>query len=342
MTQFLKALAATKRFWDYRKAPKNRGVAIEITGTCNAKCYYCQVGQDNLNHVKSMKKPYLSIDDFRETVRYLKAHEFLKKGDRLVLYAWNEPFLHPEFSEIIKMGREEDCLMSLSTNASVRPKLSDDFDATCIGNISLSMPGFSQASYDKIHQFDFERIKSNVEWMVKAFREHGFFGFFVIRFHVYQFNVHEIEPARRWARSLGVCFEPYYAFINDARRMQQYLRGELPGEYLMNVSKDLFMERYLYRPNRQLHTCDMMNNVMVDSDGFVMCCCLDGTRMGRLTDFKTPEQLLEARRNSEICKKCLAILDPHIFEHIGFGGRGQFKHGLTFSYLYQFLKTCFL
>ena len=158
MTQFLKALAAAKRFWDYRKVQKKSGVSVEITGTCNAKCYYCQVGYDNVNHVKSMKKPYLSIDDFRETVRYLKAHEFLKKGDRLVLYAWNEPFLHPEFSEIIKVGREEDCLMSLSTNASVRPKLSDDFDATYIGNVSLSMPGFSQASYDKIHQFDFERI----------------------------------------------------------------------------------------------------------------------------------------------------------------------------------------
>lgn len=163
----------------------------------------------------------------------------------------------------------------------------------------------------------------------------------MIRFHVYQFNVHEIKPARKWARSLGVYFEPYYAFINDAGRMQQYLRGELPGEYLMNVSKDLFMGRYLYRPNRKLHTCDMMNNVMVGVDGFVMCRCLDGTRMGRLTDSKSLEQLLEAHRNSEICKKCLAILDPHIFEHVGLKGRGQFKHGLTFSYLHKPSKRVF-
>ena len=80
MTQFLKALAATKRFWDYRKAPKNRGVAIEITGTCNAKCYYCQVGQDNLNHVKSTKRLYFPVDDFRKTVQQLKANGFLSGG----------------------------------------------------------------------------------------------------------------------------------------------------------------------------------------------------------------------------------------------------------------------
>ena len=125
----------------------------------------------------------------------------------LGLYCWNEPLLHPDFCEIIKICEEEKCLVSFSTNASVRPKVPDNFDAVCIGAISLSMPGFSQASYDKIHQFDFERIKLNIEWMVKTFRKHGFFGFFVVRFHVYQFNIHEIEPARKWARSLGMFFD---------------------------------------------------------------------------------------------------------------------------------------
>ena len=343
MTQFLKALAAAKRFWEYQKAQKKGGVVIEITGTCNAKCYYCQVGQDNLNHVKSTKRLYFPVDDFRKTVQQLKAKGFLSKGDILTLYCWNEPLLHPDFCEIIKICGEEKCLVSFSTNMSVRPKVPDNFDAACIGNITFSMPGFSQASYDKIHQFDFERIKLNIEWMVRTFRKHGCFGFFLVRFHVYQFNVHEIELARKWARSLGIFFEPYYALINDSKKLWQYIEGEgVPYDYLMNVSRDLNMGKYLYRNVRQDCECDSMRSIFIDSDGRLFWCCFSDMSMGRLEDIKSLEQFFKMRCNSEICKKCLKTLKPGRFGYLGYFTGKNFHRRVGFFYLYQSLKTCFL
>jgi MoaA/NifB/PqqE/SkfB family radical SAM enzyme len=342
MTQFLKALSAAKRFWAYRKAQRDYGIVIEITGTCNAKCYYCQVGQDNLNLVKSTKRLYFPVDDFRETVRYLKAHGLLTEREMLSLYCWNEPLLHPDFSRIIEICKEEKCLTSFSTNASIRPRLSSNFDAGFIAIISFSMPGFSQASYDKIHQFDFEQIKSNIEWMVRSFRKHGFFGFFVIRFHVYQFNVHEIEPAEKWARSLGLCFEPYFAIINDSKKLWQYIEANVPYDYLMHVSRDLDMGKYLYRNVQQRCECSSMRNVLIDTDGRPFWCCQSDVGMGRLEDIKSLEQLLKMRCNSEICKKCLKILKPDRFEHLGFFTEKKFKCRVSCSYVYQVLKTCFL
>lgn len=343
MTQFLKALSAVKRFWEYKRYPSARGVEVEITGVCNARCYYCQVGYDNLKQIRHEKKAYLSVDEFQRMIRFLKKHGFLTKGDRLILNVWNEPCLHPEFSKIIKIGHQEGCLMSLNTNGSIRPRISGDFDAVSVGNVGFSMPGFSQASYDRIHQFDFEQIKSNIEWMVKTFRRHGCFGFFMLRFHVYRFNVHEIEPARKWAQSLGICFQPYYAYINDSSRMQQYLRGELSGEYLTDVSEDLFIDRHLAYSRRKARCiCDFMSNVYIDVDGFVIHCCLDSTRMGCLTDFETPEQLVKAHRNSRTCKKCLADLNHCIMEPSPVDGYVLEKQQVTFKYLFQALKTCFL
>lgn len=343
MTQFLKGLSAAKRFWEYKRCSTPRGVGIEITGTCNAKCYYCQVGYDNLNHVRHGKKAYLSVDEFQGIIRFLKERGFLTKGDRLMLNVWNEPCLHPEFSEIIKVGHKEGCLMSLNTNGSIRPKLFDDFNAVSIGNVGFSMPGFSQASYNRIHQFDFEQIKSNIEWMVKTFRQRGCFGFFLIRFHIYRFNVDEIEPARKWAQSLGICFQPYYAYINDSFRMQQYLCGKLSDEYAVNVSRDLFMDQHCsYVLRKKTRTCDMMRHVFIDTDGFVMYCCLNSTRMGHLTDFRSHDQLLKAHRDSEICRKCLTTLGPHIMEASPLEGNKLWKQRIACSYLFQALKTCFL
>ncbi|GBF34170.1 hypothetical protein DCCM_3282 [Desulfocucumis palustris] len=42
--------------------------------------------------------------------------------------------------------------------------------------IIFSMPGFSQESYDKIHGFNFEKIKDNIIKMSRNFRENGFTG----------------------------------------------------------------------------------------------------------------------------------------------------------------------
>lgn len=341
MTQFRKAYAAAKRFWTYRKTKKHRSVYVEITSVCNAKCYYCQVGYDNLQQIRSTKKPFMEVDFFEKLVRFCKTAHFLDETGVLGLYSWNEPFLHPEFSKIIEVGTREHCLMSLASNGSIRPKLPENFDANAIGSISFSLCGFSQASYDKIHQLDFERIKANIEWMVRSFRRHGFFGFFLLRFHIYQFNVSEVEPARRWAESLGMQFAPYYAYINDTQKIWQYLQQTLPVDYLTKVSKDLFMGYHLYRPKKAMDDCDRKYITLVDVEGNCKVCCMNNTSIGSIFDFSSPEEMIRAKQS--ICQKCLATFDFNMWDEINADDIRKRRAGnLSCSYISQFLKTCFL
>ncbi|MBP5191126.1 MAG: hypothetical protein J6Z25_00965 [Opitutales bacterium] len=341
MTQFRKACAAAKRFWKYWKAKKHRSIYVGIADVCNAKCYYCQKGYDNLQQVRSTKKPFMEVGFFEKLVRHCKAAHFLDETGVLGLYSWNESFLHPELTKIIDVGTREHCLMSLASNGSIRPKLPENFDASAIGNISFSLCGFSQASYDKIHQLDFHQIRSNIEWMVRAFRQHGFFGFLLLRFHIYQFNVSEIEPARRWAKSLGMQFAPYYAYINDPQKSWQYLQQTLPVEYLTRVSKDLFMGYHLYRSKKVMNGCDRIAVAWPDVEGNCKVCCMNNTSIGSIFDFSSPEEMMRAKQ--AICQQCLATFDFNMWDEINDDDWKKRRAGkLSFSYVSQFLKTCFL
>ena len=138
-------------------------------------------------------------------------------------------------------------------------------------------------------------------------------------------------------------FEPYYALINDAKKLWQYTEGEgVPYDYLMNVSRDLNMGEYLYRNVRQGRECSSMRSLYIDADGRSFWCCLSDMNMGRLEDIKSWEQLFKMRCNSEVCKKCLKMLKPDRFEHLGFFTGKKFKCRVGFFYLSQVLKTCFL
>ena len=291
-------------------------LAFDICNVCNAQCYYCQTGFRNRNKIPpsppqcNRRAKFIEVSLFERILRYLKAQGFVEEGTKIHLYNWGEPMLHPEFAKIIEISKKENCLVALSTNAAVLPKLPDSFDASNIGFVKFSMCGFSQASYDKIHRFDFDRIKKNIEIIVRTFRQHGFVGEFYIYFHVYQFNLHELQAAYDFAKTLSIVCHPVFAVINDWEKLKDYLQNTLSPEYLNAVARDLLTDIGMgnLKPTTR---CPMAPNLTIDADGRCVLCCLVDEDLGDVFEM-TPEKWQRLHSESATCRECMQLGIPRL------------------------------
>jgi len=72
-------------------------VYIEISGICNAKCPYCVTGAGNQPEGK-----FIDLKVFRSLLQYIIKKGILRrKTGSLWLYRWGEPFLYPQFLDIV-------------------------------------------------------------------------------------------------------------------------------------------------------------------------------------------------------------------------------------------------
>lgn len=281
---------------------------IEISDTCNAKCLFCTTGMENRKKEKKKRKKFIEPDFFEKIVHYCKQQNFIQKDTVVNLINWGEPFLHPEFEKIIEISHLEHLNIFLSSNASVFPKISNNFNASCIKYMIFSMPGFSQASYDKIHQLNFEQVISNISKIVETFRISNPNIFFIIHFHVYRFNVHEIEAAYKFTKDLKIHIYPYFAFINDYERHRDFLLGKSSPNDLELIKKFLFSKREI--PYLPMKKCMFFNKVLINPAGECELCCINRTKIGNIFEM-TPEKLSKCFEESKTCKECLPLGIPN-------------------------------
>ncbi|HLD30302.1 MAG TPA: radical SAM protein, partial [bacterium] len=186
-----------------------RKLVFEISGVCNAKCPFCLTGSRHMP-VGGFVDPGL----FRRSIKKLMEEGLIDSQTRVYLFNWGEPLLHRNFREIVETLNDHDLRYIISTNGSVFFK----FDRALSKNLSrlaFSMPGFSQASYDRIHKLNFEEVKRNIRQFAGDLRSLGYAKDIRILFHIYQFNLDELAQCESFARSLGITFSPYEAYLND-------------------------------------------------------------------------------------------------------------------------------
>ena len=279
-------------------------VNIEISGICNAKCYWCVTGYRNLCG-KPIGK-FMGYQKFVNIIEHLLVKEMIHQNTRVCLYNWGEPLIHPEFDKIVKYLNGKKIHFALSTNASRILKSPTSKAWETLDFITFSMPGFSQQSYDRIHKFDFETIKKNIIQILRELRSHGFRGTASIAYHLYQFNINEIAGAQKFAQENQLFLHVSYAYINDYERLKQYLNNSLPYKELKLAGEELFLGQYDLK-NRQVsenYKCQQRNRLVIDEQGEVVPCCIVGEpTLGNICLFEL-SSLRKAKENISICKEC--------------------------------------
>lgn len=216
-------------------------VYMDIVNKCNARCYYCKTGQSNLSGYSNRFPRYdMDVNAFDKLVTHLLNYKIITPDCMFRIYNWYEPTLNPHLPDIINYMHDKGLRLDMSTNASVLPEFSRIRTCDHYYGILFSMPGFSQKSYDRIHGFQFEKVKDNIKRTMEELRKRDFHGDAYINYHLYQFNIDEVYAAKEFADEVGIRLHTMFAYFNGTRGFAEYITETMPPEIMTRASKDLF------------------------------------------------------------------------------------------------------
>ena len=226
----------------YTAAPNRyTEVYMDVTNICNAMCKYCLTGNKNRRGENKYITPYyMTVEEFRRLHEHMLNHDIITPDCIYRIYNWYEPTLNPHLPDILNYMDEVGIRLDMSTNASKVLDFTKVKSCEKWYGLLFSMPGFSQESYDRMHGFNFEKIKENIRTTLKEARARGFKGYAMINYHLYQFNIGEVQAAKAFADELGMELHTIFAYFNGGGGKGNYLAGTLSPEDLKDASRDLF------------------------------------------------------------------------------------------------------
>ena len=282
-------------------------LVFEISGVCNARGPYCITGNRSGG---TGQERFLDPARFEGALDRLLAQGLIGPKTVTHLYNWGEPFLHPDLPGILRILARRNLRFIISTNAS-RPMSFERESLPFLKHIFISAPGFSQASYDRIHGFQFGTVLENIEGLLASLRVSAFTGKREMLYHIYQFNLDEIALARRFCQDKHILFSPYAAYLNDYNQALSYLNGKMDYALLRRVSQELllFYLDDLLAAQPSDYVCQQFSQLTLDENCQVLTCCVAPKNhpdyaLGSVFDLSA-EDIRTRKVSQGICKECL-------------------------------------
>jgi len=315
-----KRVANASRIWTSYLRSKKSGIskisglpismAIEPTTACNLRCPECPSG------LRSFSRPTGKLDTvlFEKIIQDVSDHLLY-----LTFYFQGEPYLNPDFLEMVKIASDHKIYTTTSTNA----HFLDDKNArrtieSGLNRLIISIDGATQETYEsyrKEGQLDkvMEGTRNIIHWR-KKLRNSSMKV--VWQFLVVKPNQHQVGEIKRLAKEIGVDKVAFktaqlYDYENGNELMptiDKYSRYKANGDGTFSIKNKL--EDKCWK---------MWNSCVITWDGQVIPCCFDKDAthsFGNVTSTKFRDiwfskqyhtfrnALLNSRSEIEICKNC--------------------------------------
>ncbi len=286
-------------------------VSFEPTTSCNLRCPECPSGLRAFTRPTGMLKK----DFFRRTI-----DNIYKELTYLIFYFQGEPYLNPDFLEMVKYASDKGIYTATSTNAhyltdaNAKKTVESGLD-----RLIISIDGTTQDVYKQYRVGgNLEKVLQGAANIVKWKKElksrtpFVFFQFLVVRH-----NEHQIEEIKRIAKEIGVDQVRFktaqvYDYEKDPNKLiptiDKYSRYRKAKDGTMNVKSGL-----------SNHCWKLWQGNVISWDGLVVPCCFDkdaAHRLGNLQiqDFKDiwkndnykqfRKEIMTSRKNIDICANC--------------------------------------
>ena len=285
-------------------------ITIEPTTACNLGCPECPSG------LKKFTRPEGNLkQDFYQKV----IDQTYKKSYYLNFYFQGEPFINPDFLEMVKYADDKKMYTATSTNAHfLNEANAQKTIESGLSRLTISIDGTTQETYESYRKNgSLEKVIAGTKNIIKWKKElKSNTPYIIFQFLVVKPNEHQIEDAKKLADELGV---------DEIRFKTAQLYDFKHGNNLMpSIEK---YSRYkkkadgTYRlKNRMLNECwRMWSSCVITWDGKVVPCCFDKDATHQLGEIEqTPlkeiwkskpyndfrKALLTNRQEIDICQNC--------------------------------------
>ena len=285
-------------------------LSIEPTTACNLGCPECPSG------LKKFTRPTgkLDLDLHERMLGQIKSSVFY-----INYYFQGEPFLHPQFLELIVQAKKSNIYTSTSTNAHfIDAAKSDDIVASGLDRLIISVDGLTQETYEQY------RVNGKLKKVIEASkflvaskkRMNSNTPHLIFQFLAVKPNEHEVPAVFNLAKEIG---------IDEVRIKTAQLYDYKNGNSLMpdNEKYSRYTLRndgtYKLKGRQGNHCWRMWSGSVLTWDGQVVPCCFDkdashilGSVQERpfkeiwndkkYRDFR--KAVLHSRAQIDICKNC--------------------------------------
>jgi radical SAM protein with 4Fe4S-binding SPASM domain len=285
-------------------------VSIEPTTSCNLRCPECPSGLRSFTRPTGMLDERLYrnvIDQLAPTLSYL------------TFYFQGEPFLHPEFLDMVSYAKERNIYTATSTNGHfLKDETARQTVESGLNRLIISIDGTTQETYQSYRiggtlEKVMEGTSNVVKWRKKLRAKdlHVVFQFLVVKP-----NEHQIPEIKRIAKKLGID-----QVVLKTAQIYDYENGSdlIPVQEKYSRYKRAADGRYSIKNELLNHCWKMWHSCVITWDGKVVPCCFDKDAHFVLGDLSKNsfgeiwfgeqyrnfrQTLLGSRSEIEICKNC--------------------------------------
>lgn len=275
---------------------------FEISGKCQAKCPHCCTGNRSL---RSQASRFVPVEDFTAATDRLLEQGVIGKSTQFDLYNWGEPFLHPDLRAVLTALVVRGLRFRLSTNGGVYQELPDAVVEN-INQLTITIPGFSQESYNKVHGLDFQNVLKNIGLHATSLGPERL----KITFLVHQFNLGEVGTAYRYFQKRNIAMGCTVAYMNDYNMARDYLAHKMTADQLRGVGRDLLLSHVedLLRSRPVDYVCPQFSLLAADEYCRVLTCCAvpkghSGYSIGSIAEL-TASEIRSRKLQQGVCKEC--------------------------------------
>lgn len=286
-------------------------ISFEPTTSCNLRCPECPSGLREFTRPTGMlQKSFFeqTIDEIHQQLWYL------------IFYFQGEPYLNPQFLEMVTYANKKGIYTATSTNAHY---LTDENAKKTVESgldrLIISIDGTTQDVYQQYRVGgNLEKViagaKNIVKWKKELKRKTPFVFF---QFLVVKPNEHQIEAIKKIGKEIGVDEVRFktaqvYDYENDPHQL-------IPENKKYSRYKTDTNGKTIVKSGLKNHCWKLWHANVITWDGLVVPCCFDKDAMHQLGNLKTQSfkqtwhndnykqfraELMKSRKNIDICANC--------------------------------------
>lgn len=285
-------------------------VSIEPTTSCNLRCPECPSG------LRSFTRPTgnLSMGTFSKIIDEIHIYT-----PYLILYFQGEPYLNPEFHNMVAYARSKKMYVATSTNAHyLTPENAKKIIDSKLSRLIISIDGTTQETYQKY------RIGGNLDKVIQGIhniiqekkRRKVRYPHVILQFIVFKHNEHQIKEIKQLAKTwqadeLQIKTAQIYNFEQGSPLIPE---NEQYRRYTLNKQGKFVIKNKLLN-----HCWKLWHSCVFTWDGKVLPCCFDKDAQYEMGNIKNVsfkkiwknanyqqfrQQILKGRANIDMCKNC--------------------------------------